>query len=247
MTKFKYEDTVIIIPARFGSTRLKGKSLADINGIPMVVRVLNIAKNLNLCDVFVATESQKVIEVISNYKGNAILTDENLQSGTDRVYQALNKLEKKYKYIINLQGDMPDIDGKIIEQIIEKLHKKDDVDILTAVYKIIDTSWNEKPQCVKAVICFNENENYHKCLYFSRACIPTGNGDKFAHLGIYGYTFNSLSKFVSIQPSKLEKSEKLEQLRALENNLKINAIIVNSFPTSVDVIEDLEEARKKIK
>ena len=243
----KYDDTIIVIPARFGSTRLPGKSLKDINGLPMVVRVMNIAKSLDICDVIVATEDQKVVDVVEKYNGEAVLTDNTLQSGTDRIYQALKKTNRTYKYIINVQGDMPNIDGKIIKEIIQLLHTNDTIEIATAIYKITDNSWRQKPQCVQAVIAYNEKQNCHKCLYFSRSDVPNGSGDAYAHLGIYGYTKDSLEKFVSLPVSRLEKSEKLEQLRALENNMSIYAIIVDSFPISVDVEEDLELARKLIK
>ena len=242
----KYSDTAIFIPARYGSTRLRGKSLMDINGKPMVVRVMDIAKNSNLCDVIVATESDKVVDVVEKFGGVAILTDEDLQSGTDRIYQALEKCGKKYDYIVNLQGDMPNIDTKIIECVCDAVHQNV-ADIITAVYKIKDNSWREKPQCVKAVIADVDNKKYHKCLYFSRANIPTGSGDAYAHLGIYGYTYTSLKKFVNFTPSPLEKSEKLEQLRALENGMSIFAVIADKFPISVDVVEDLDEARRVIK
>ena len=245
--KYKYTDTVIVIPARFNSTRLPGKSLADINGLPMVVRVMNIAKQLGLCETIVATENQQVVETIQKYNGVAVLTDDNLQSGTDRVYQALKKTNNEYKYIVNLQGDMPNIDGEIIEQITDLLHQHNNADVMTAVYKIKDLSWREKPQCVKAVLSYNESQNYHKCLYFSRSNVPNGNGDAYAHLGIYGYTKSSLERFVALPTSRLEKSEKLEQLRALENNMSVYATIVDSFPISVDVDEDLKLARKFIK
>lgn len=243
----RYNDTIIVIPARFGSTRLPGKSLLDINGLPMVIRVMNIAQQLNICEVLVATESEKVAEIVKQYGGTAILTDKNLQSGTDRVFQALNNVPNKYDYIINLQGDMPNIDGAIILQIADILHENKNTDIITAIYKIVDQSWRQKPQCVKAVISYNENINLHKCLYFSRSDVPNGSEDAFAHLGIYGYTQKSLERFVSLSPSRLEKSEKLEQLRALENDMSIYATIVKHFPISVDVMEDLQEARKIIK
>ena len=242
-----YNDTIIVIPARFGSTRLPGKSLADINGLPMVARVMNIAKKANICDVIVATENQKVVDVVQSFGGEAILTDKNLQSGTDRVFQAIQKTNRNYDFIINLQGDMPNIDGEIIKTIADMLHERNDIDIATAIYKIQDPSWREKNQCVKAVIAYDNHENCHRCLYFSRANVPHGTGDAFAHLGIYGYTKESLKKFVNLPVSPLEKSEKLEQLRALEHEMSIYATIVDSFPISVDVAEDLEIARKFVK
>ena len=245
----KYEDTIIIIPARYNSTRLPGKSLADINGKPMVVRVMNIAKSLDICDVLVATESQNVVDVVKQYSGECILTDDTLQSGTDRIYQALQKTNRdgKYKYIINLQGDMPNVDKQVIIDVIEMLHSDKNVKMATAISKIEDKTWIDLPQVVKAVICYNEKENCHRCLYFTRAGCPTGIGDKYAHLGIYGYTAETLEKFISLPQSLLEKSEKLEQLRALENGIDIYACIVKNFPISVDVKEDLEKARQVIK
>ena len=243
----RYDDVVIVIPARYNSTRLPGKSLADINGLPMVVRVMKISESINLCDVVVATESEKVADVVKKYNGKVVLTSDDLNSGTDRVFQALNCLDKQYKYVINLQGDMPNIDANIIKTVIELLRKKSNADIITAVYKIKDQSWRQKTQCVKAVLAYNEKENFHKCLYFSRSDIPYGESDAFAHLGIYGYKIDSLNKFVSLKVSLLEKSEKLEQLRALENEMSVYATVVDSFPISVDVAEDLENARKYIK
>lgn len=243
----KFDDTIIVIPARFNSTRLPGKSLADINGLPMVVRVMKIAEKLNLCDVVVATEDKRVVETILKNGGKAILTSADLQSGTDRVYQAIQNIGKDYKYVINLQGDMPNIDGEIIKKIILLLHSEKNIDILTAVYKITDVSWRNKPQCVKAVIAYDEMKNYHRCIYFSRSDVPNGSGDAYAHLGIYGYTSESLKKFISLPVSILERSEKLEQLRAIENMINIHTIIVDNFPISVDTQDDLEMARKFIK
>ncbi len=253
----KYSDTVIIIPSRYCSTRLEGKPLVDINGTPMIVRVMNIATSLKLCDVYVATDDDRIANTVKNNNGNVVLTDSNLHSGTDRVFQALNKIEKKTKqkfdFIVNLQGDMPNIDGIIIKDIIKTLHKKQSKqqkinrNIITAVYKIVNQSWRKKPQCVKAIIAHNNKENYHRCLYFSRSDIPSGSGNAYAHLGIYGYTRDSLCKFVKLSASPLEESERLEQLRALENNLEINAVVVDSFPVSVDTKEDLKDARELIK
>ena len=169
----KYDDTIIIIPSRFGSTRLNGKPLADINGIPMIVRVMNIAKSLDLCDVYVATDDNRIADVVTDNNGKVILTNNNLNSGTDRVFQALKKIKQKtkkdYDFIINLQGDMPDIDKTVIKKIAETLHhcakqqlKKSEENIVTAIYKIVDQSWRKKSQCVKAIIAYNNKKNYHK-------------------------------------------------------------------------------------
>ena len=237
----------IVIPARFWSTRLPGKSLADINGLPMVIRVMNIAKSIGKYDVIVATEDKRVVEAVEKYNGIAVLTDDTLRSGTDRVYQAINKIGENYDYIINLQGDMPNIQEYIINDVIDVIQKNKNVDIATAIYKIQDSSWREKKQVVKAVISYNQKQSFHRCLYFSRSNVPYGDGDCYAHLGIYGYTRESLRKFISIKQSLLEKSERLEQLRALENEMSIYATIVKDFPISVDVQEDLDLARKMIK
>ena len=247
----KYEDTIIVIPARFGSTRLPGKALADINGKPMVVRVMDIAKTAGLCEVLVATEAQQIVDVVSAAGGEAILTDDNLQSGTDRVHQALGKYKartgKEYKYVINLQGDMPNVGPQVIIAVIELLHANPDVQIATAIAEITDQSWRELPQVVKAVIAYNDNQNCHRALYFSRSNVPHGEGKAYAHLGIYGYKKEALEQFVNLPVSKLEKSEKLEQLRALENGMKIYCALVEKFPISVDVQSDLDKARKEIK
>ena len=236
----------IVIPARFSSTRLPGKSLADINGLPMVVRVMNIAKRIGKYDVIVATEDKRVVDAVEKYNGVAVLTDNTLQSGTDRVYQAINKIGKDYDYIINLQGDMPNVKEYVINNVIDIL-QNNKIDIATAIYKIQDNTWREKKQVVKAVISYNETLNFHKCLYFSRSNVPYGEGDCYAHLGIYGYTRKKKKKFVSLKQSLLEKSEKLEQLRALENGMSIYATIVKDFPISVDIQEDLDLARKTIR
>ena len=243
----KYEDTIIVIPSRFGSTRLPGKALADINGTPMVVRVMNIAKKAGLCDVLVATEDQRIVDVVNQNGGQGILTDDTLQSGTDRVYQALQRSGKDYKYILNLQGDMPNVDPQVIIDVIELLHQNPEVEMATAVSKIEEQSMRQLPQVVQVALAVNNNKNCHNCLYFSRSDIPNGPGDAYAHLGIYGYTKETLEKFVKLPVSRLEKSERLEQLRALENGIKIHACIVNSFPVSVDTPMDLEKARKIIK
>ena len=158
----------------------------------------------------------------------------------------LFEIKNVLKFYLVYCPQSENIDTKIIECVCDAVHQNV-ADIITAVYKIKDNSWREKPQCVKAVIADVDNKKYHKCLYFSRANIPTGSGDAYAHLGIYGYTYTSLKKFVNFTPSPLEKSEKLEQLRALENGMSIFAVIADKFPISVDVVEDLDEARRVIK
>ena len=243
----KYDDTIIVIPARYGSTRLPGKSIADINGIPMVARVMNIAKNINLCNVIVATEDKSVIQIVEKFDGKALLTSNDLKSGTDRVFQALQKLNREYKYIVNLQGDMPNIKGEIIKKVIDLLHDNNDADIITAVCKTQNQDLLKKPQCVKAVLAYNQNKDFHKCLYFSRSIVPYNCTDGYIHIGIYGYKQESLKKFVSLPQSNLEKIEKLEQLRALENNMHIYTFITDNLPIGVDTKEDLDLARQIIK
>ena len=239
------KNAVIIIPARLNSTRLPEKALININGVAMIVRVLNIAKSLNLCDVYVATDSNKIANVVTANAGKVILTDSNLESGTDRIFQALQKIEqhshKKYDYIVNLQGDMPNIKPYIIEQALKCAISNQDADIMTVACEFpANSSKNDSPHTAKVALCFNELGDSHKALYFSRSNIPHGNDNKYCQMGLYVYRQQSLQKFASLRQSKLELLEKLEQLRALENDMKIYCTIVKDFPDEVNVIEDVK-------
>jgi 3-deoxy-manno-octulosonate cytidylyltransferase (CMP-KDO synthetase) len=237
----------IVIPARLKSTRLPLKMLADINGKPMIVRVFENCKKTNIKDVFVATDSLDIKSAIESIGGTAILTDEGLQSGTDRVFQALTTsgLLQNFDGIVNVQGDVPNISPDVINHTASLIKDVKMADISTAVVKITDKEKMHNSNVVKAVLSI-KGDDWGRALYFSREAIPYGDGDFYEHIGIYAYKKDALRDFVSFNPSLLEKTEKLEQLRALENDLNIFAKIVNFNPISVDAEEDLNLARKLI-
>ena len=237
----------IVIPARINSSRLANKVLADINGKPMIVRVFENCKKTNIHDVFVATDSIDVKKAIEKVGGVAFLTNPDLPSGTDRVFECLsqNGLQDKFDIVVNVQGDVPNISPLLVNQTHDLLLKFLNADISTAVIKIMEEAKLHNPNVVKAVLNMKDKDS-GKALYFTRANAPSGEGDKFEHVGIYAYRMKALKKFVSLSPSILEKQEKLEQLRALENDMTIFAQIVDFKAISVDTAEDLTFARKNI-
>jgi 3-deoxy-manno-octulosonate cytidylyltransferase (CMP-KDO synthetase) len=245
---------VVIIPARLASTRLPQKVLADIVGIPMIVRVASQVLKSSIKDVFVACDSEKIAHVVSSYGIKTILTDENLPSGTDRVFQAYQKLGRSYDLIVNVQGDLPLLDPismvrpKKLDYLCNLLWKSD-FDIATFATPIKTLEEINNPNVVKPVISFIK-KNYGQALYFSRSPVPyskTLNYTYYHHIGIYVYKQKALEKFVSLKPSILEKRESLEQLRALENNMKIVVKITNSYPLGVDTKEDLQKVISLLK
>lgn len=230
-----------IIPARLASTRLPNKPIADILGKPMIARVWEQAKKADLGEVIVACDCEEIKKAIENIGGKAILTDPNLPSGTDRIHAALLEIPgyEDSDIIINLQGDLPVINPEVIKAAANAALARD-VDIATVASVIKNEAEILNPNVVKIAIAFLENKSLGNALYFSRAPIPHGKGDYYHHIGIYAYKKSSLGKFVKLKPSDLEKRESLEQLRALENQMKIAVQIVDSHPLSVDTKEDLE-------
>ena len=235
--------SIIIIPARIGSTRLKNKPLLDIDGKPMILHVWERAIKTNANMVLVATDSKEILKVIKNNGGEAVLTSPNHQSGSDRIYEALQKIEDatcKYDYIINLQGDLPNINSKIIDLGLKKISKTT-ADILTycRARDNEEEVWNKN--IVKVAI--GQNRGELNGIYFSRSPIPHKAEIFYEHIGIYIYKRESLNKFISSSQTKLEIIEKLEQLRALENNLKINLILIDDKIISIDTIDDLNRLK----
>jgi len=234
---------IIIIPSRLASTRLPNKPLAIINGKTMIQRVFEQAKKTNFKDILIATDSQLIGDEVSKFGGNYIITDPALPSGTDRVYSAIKNLNKDFDIIVNLQGDLPNIDPSVIESCIE-LAKNSDCDIATVASIIKDKSEITNPNVVKIAIAQN-----HQALYFSRSPIPYSKDldqTYYHHIGIYAFKKSALEKFINLTPSFLEKRESLEQLRALENNMKIAVKIVDTHPLSVDTADDLLKITKII-
>ena len=239
---------VIVIPARMASTRLPGKPLCDINGQPMIVHVLRRAEEANIGPVIVAVADEILAEVVIAAGGNVVMTEPDLPSGSDRVWQAVEKIDpsRKYNFVINLQGDLPAIDPKIIRAIINPMQ------ILGCEISTLASEIKEKQDCndkdtVKVVISFQDPNKLGSALYFSRVQIPFGQGPIYHHIGVYGYTRDALEKFICLPTSVLEKREKLEQLRALEAGIRIGVEVVDTIPDGVDTSADLDRVRIRLK
>jgi len=235
---------MIIIPARLSSSRLPNKVLADINGIPMIIRCANIAKEVD--DVVIATDSKEVIEVCKKYNFEAIMTDKNHKSGSDRIKEASDILGlNENEIIINMQGDEPFLEPEILQKVKETLNNLNRDFKMVSCYKIIDELSAEDPNLVKVIIDKNSD-----AIYFSRSKIPYNRDNAphhyKGHLGIYGFDKKSLDKFTKMK-GHLEHIEKLEQLRVIENGEKIKMIKVKTKSFGIDTKEDLERARKYAK
>lgn len=233
---------IVLIPARMASTRLPGKPLADIAGVPMIVRVWRQAVAANIGPVVVACAEQEIKAAIEAAGGRAVMTAPNLPSGSDRIHAALLIVDPsgEHDVIINLQGDMPDLDQAYIRKVIEPLSNPA-VDIATLAAAIDNQADRDNPNIPKPVVAWNGHKG--RALYFSRATIPSGDGQLFHHLGIYAYRRSALARFVALPPSPLEKREKLEQLRALEAGMHIEVVRVDRVPLEVNTPDDLEKAR----
>ena len=244
-------NVITIIPARMNSVRLPNKPMKIIAGKPMIVHVWKQAVAANLGPVLVACDNISIVNAIQNEGGTAILTKSNLPSGSDRVYAALCEFDpnETYRRVINLQGDLPDIPPNYLSLLSNMLQKeKFDLCTLVAPCKKHEI---EAPQVVKAVISWNPEYFYSdipvgRAHYFSRAPIPFGSDVFWHHIGLYGWHRSALKKFVESDPSKLEKIENLEQLRALELGMIIATGRVNVAIAGVDTEQDLIEIQKKM-
>jgi len=236
--------TVVVIPSRLSAMRLPNKPLAMIAGKPMIQWVYENASKADVGDVIVATCCDEIADVIKGVGGTAVITDPALPSGTDRVFAAVKSLSQKYDKIVNVQGDLPFIDPSAIKKVVDVFQADSDITSLCA--PITDDSEIVSASVVKPVLS-SINDDLAKALYFSRSPVPYGAKTYYHHLGLYGYTFNALEKFVSLAPSYLEKSESLEQLRALEAGMTIHMGFVDSAPIAIDTPEDLEKARAHAK
>ncbi len=234
---------VVVIPARMASTRLPNKPLADIHGEPMIVHVWRRATEAGIGPVIVACAEKEIADAVTAAGGIAVLTDPDLPSGSDRVHQALQSFDPdgKYDAVVNVQGDLPTIDAADIRAVFEPLVDPN-VDIATLAAEITRQEERTNPNVVKAVAAFGA-DHVARALYFTRATAPHGDGPLYHHIGLYTYRRAALDRFVSLPPAELEKREKLEQLRALENGMVIAVALVNGVPLGVDTPEDLERAR----
>ncbi len=236
---------VLLIPARMASTRLPAKPLADIAGLPMIVRVWQQAKAAGLGPVVVAAGEAEIVSVIQAHGGQAVLTDPDLPSGSDRIWAALQILDPdaRHDVVVNLQGDLPALDPDQLKTVAQAL-KQSGADIATLAAPIDNDADKVNPAVVKAVVAWDASGKLGRALYFTRATAPAGDGPLFHHVGLYAYRREALESFVALPPSALERSEKLEQLRALEAGMRIAVARVDEAPLSVDTPADLERARK---
>jgi 3-deoxy-manno-octulosonate cytidylyltransferase (CMP-KDO synthetase) len=236
---------LIVIPARLAATRLPGKPLADIEGKPMIVRVIERAQLANLGQVAVAAGDEAILAPARQAGALAVLTDPDLPSGSDRIYAALLELDPQGNFdpIINLQGDMPTLDPTLLSAALAALDTYPDADLATLVSPSSDPIERADPNLVKAIVSLEAGATRGRCLYFTRADAPTGAGPVMRHVGLYVWRRAALARFVAAPPSPLEVREKLEQLRALEMGMTIVAGVVDDFPKGVDTTEHLESAR----
>jgi 3-deoxy-manno-octulosonate cytidylyltransferase (CMP-KDO synthetase) len=234
---------LVLIPARMASTRLPGKPLADIAGSPMIVHVARRAAEAGLGRVVVATDAQSVAEAVRDHGFEAVMTRSDHESGSDRIFEALGALDPdgKVETVVNVQGDLPTIDPTLIHAALRPFENPA-VDIATLCVEIVRDEERANPNVVK-VVGSPLSAARLKALYFTRATAPWGEGPLYHHIGLYAYRRAALERFVALKPSPLEKRERLEQLRALEAGMRIDAEIVQSVPLGVDTPEDLERAR----
>lgn len=236
--------TLILIPARMASTRLPGKPLADIAGKPMIVHVAARAAEAGLGRVAVATDTEAVAQAVRAHGFEAVMTRTDHQSGSDRIFEALTALDPKgsVETIVNVQGDLPTIEPGIIGAAL-KPFQDGAVDIATLGVEITRAEEKTNPNVVK-IVGSPLSGTRLRALYFTRATAPWGEGPLYHHVGLYAYRRVALERFVALKPSPLERRESLEQLRALEAGMRIDAEIVRSVPLGVDTPEDLERARE---
>ena len=239
----KVNKAIIIIPARMGSTRLYGKPLININGKPMIWHVWSRAIKSNIGPVIVATDAEEIAERIIAEGGNVVMTSNTHPSGSDRVYEAIEKIDSKrnYELVINLQGDIPNLNPDNLKSLIPENHK---FDICTFVTKAKKSEIDQQ-SVVKTVVAWSNNKkSIGRALYFSRNRVPYGADKFWHHIGVYLWKRTSLEKFVFLPQSYLEKVEKLEQLRALEFGMNIKVIKIKDTPLSVDTKDDLLKVRR---
>jgi 3-deoxy-manno-octulosonate cytidylyltransferase (CMP-KDO synthetase) len=241
------DDVLILIPARMASTRLPGKPLADIAGLPMIVQVLRRAEEAKLGPVVVACDDEVIATAVEKAGGRALMTRADHPSGSDRIFEALNVVDPKgrVRIVVNVQGDLPTIAPADIAAALTPLNDPA-VDIATLAAEIKKAEERTNPNVVKVVGSVVEPGRL-RALYFTRATAPAGDGALYHHIGLYAYRRAALERFVKLSPSPLEQREKLEQLRALEAGMRIDVAIVDTVPLGVDTPQDLETARAMLR
>ncbi|WP_404286518.1 3-deoxy-manno-octulosonate cytidylyltransferase [Microvirga sp. RSM25] len=239
-------DPLVLIPARLAATRLPNKPLAEIAGEPMIVHVWRRAVEAGIGPVAVATDAPDIAEAVARAGGRAVMTRTDHVSGSDRIFEAVEKLdpEGRHDVVVNVQGDLPTIDPAAIAASIVPLSDPA-VDIATLVAVIARDEEKTNPNVVKMVGSPISSSRL-RALYFTRATAPYGDGPLYHHIGLYAYRRKALQRFVGLAPSPLEMREKLEQLRALEAGMRIDAVVVDDVPLGVDTPHDLDRAREII-
>jgi len=240
------KQNAIIIPARYASTRLEGKPLIEVDGKPIIQWVWEKAKQVKNADrVIIATDDERILNKAKSFGAEAEMTDANHKSGSDRIYEVV-KRHPEFDIVVNLQGDEPMILPENVDLVIKLLKENQNADISTLVRELTDKNDIENPNNVK---CVFDKSGY--ALYFSRSKIPyernEGKSKFYGHLGIYGYRRESLKKMTELEQTSLEMAESLEQLRALQNGMKIITGEVKNSLIGIDTKEDLEAFKKAIK
>jgi 3-deoxy-manno-octulosonate cytidylyltransferase (CMP-KDO synthetase) len=239
-------DPLVLIPARLAATRLPNKPLADIAGEPMIVHVWRRAVEAGIGPVAVATDAAEIADAVTRAGGTAVMTRSDHASGSDRIFEAVEKLdpEGRHDVVVNVQGDLPTVDPRAIAASVAPLADSA-VDLATLVAVIRRDAERTNPSVVK-MVGSEVSPGRFRALYFTRTTAPYGEGPLYHHIGLYAYRRRALQRFVGLPPSPLELREKLEQLRALEAGMRIDAVVVNDTPLGVDTPEDLERAREII-
>ena len=255
MAALSTSSTIVLIPARLASARLPDKPLAEIGGLPMIVQVWKRAMEADIGPVVVAAGDSAIADAITAHSGDAVLTDPNLPSGSDRITAALEAIDpdRRYQRVVNLQGDLPTIDPALLRAVLRPLDMLG-TDIATLAVATNNPAERDDPNVVKAVIAFQPTDGpaseptaagLGRALYFTRATAPSGPGPVYHHIGIYAYQRTALERFATLQPSPLERRERLEQLRALEHGMTIGvARLAEPVPPGIDTVEDLQRAEE---
>ena len=240
----RLHNPVVLVPARMASTRLPGKPLADIRGQPMIVHVWRRATQAGVGPVVVACAEREIADAVTAAGGTAMLTRADHASGSDRIFEALSRFdpEGRHDVVVNLQGDLPTLDPALVRAALLPLDDED-VDIATLVAPIVDPAESVDPSVVKVALSLRDDRTIGRALYFSRDAVPWGEGPLWHHIGLYAYRREALYRFVALPPGVLERRERLEQLRALENGMRIDAAVVDTVPLGVDTQADLERTR----
>ncbi|HEX2116764.1 MAG TPA: 3-deoxy-manno-octulosonate cytidylyltransferase [Alphaproteobacteria bacterium] len=244
---------IVLIPARLKATRLPDKPLADIHGEPMIVHVWRRAREADLGPVLVAAGEVPIVNAIRQAGGEAVLTRPDHPSGSDRIWEAVERFDpdRRYDAVVNVQGDLPTIEPQAVRAALAPLDE-DGVDIGTIAATISREEEKTDPNVVKAVVAFTRGgtggvPRIGRALYFSRATVPTGEGPLYHHIGLYTYRREALRRFVALPPGILEKRERLEQLRALEAGMRIDVALVDTVPLGVDTEHELARARELLR